>query len=312
MLKTLLVAGVATVALTAAAEAADTMDFSQHVAVWRIGLLGGENEADRLKNYACLADHVTKEFGVPVELYPASDYAGVQQSLLAGTVESAHLGASAYAGIYLQDPDAVEPILTEAQLDGSTGYYSGMYVLASSDIHSIEDMKGRSLAFADPNSASGYLIPQFELNRTGYPTEGAEAHFGRVGFSGGHEQGIVAMLNGQYDAAVTWISGQGSFEEGYSRGMLRNMVDKGALDTGEIREIWRSNLIANGPLVVRQELPDDVKQAYKTLLMGMIDRDPECYRNITSGEGSGYAEVDHGFYEGVVEMRREVMAQRRN
>jgi phosphonate transport system substrate-binding protein len=312
MVKTLLIAGVAALALTAPAKAADTMDFSPFVDVWRIGILGGENEADRLKNYACLSDYITKEFGVPVELYPASDYAGVIQSLLAGTIESAHLGASGYAAVYLQDPDAVEPLVTEAQLDGSTGYYSGMYVLASSDIRSIEDMRGRSLAFADPNSTSGYLVPSFELNRAGYALEGSDAFFGQVGFSGGHEQGIVAMLNGQYDAAVTWISGQGTLEEGYSRGMLRNMVDKGALDTSQIREIWRSPLIANGPLVVRKELPQELKDAYKTFLLGMIERDADCYRNITSGEGAGYAEVDHSFYEGIVEMRRGVMASRRN
>jgi phosphonate transport system substrate-binding protein len=311
MVKTLLLAGVTALAINAQAQAADTLDFSKWVPVWRIGILGGENEADRLKNYACLSEYITKEFGVPVELYPASDYAGVQQSLLAGTVESAHLGASAYAGIYLQDPEAVEPLLTEAQVDGSTGYFAGMYALKSSGITSIEDMQGRSLAFADPNSTSGYLVPNFELNRAGFKTEGPDAHFGRVGFSGGHEQGIVAVLNGQYDAAVTWISGQGTFEEGYTRGMLRNMVDKGALDTAQIVEIWRSPLIANGPLVIRKELPAELKLAYRDFLVGMIDRDPACYRNITSGEGAGYAIVDHGFYEGVVEMRRQTMAARR-
>ena len=187
-----------------------------------------------------------------------------------------------------------------------------MYALKTSGITSIEDMKGKSLAFADPNSTSGYLVPSFELKRAGYVLEGDGAYFGRVGFSGGHEQGIVAVLNGQYDAAVTWISGQGTFEEGYSRGMLRNMVDKGALNTADIVEIWRSPLIANGPLVVRKELPAELKIAYRDFLLGMIERDADCYRNITSGEGSGYAIVDHSFYEGVVEMRREVAASRRN
>ena len=114
MLKTLLLAGAALLAIAVQTPTTQAMDFSQHVPVWRIGILGGENEADRLKSYGCLAGYITQEFNVPVELYPASDYAGVQQSLLAGTIESAHLGASAYAGIYLQDPEAVEPLLTEA------------------------------------------------------------------------------------------------------------------------------------------------------------------------------------------------------
>ena len=308
MRKILLAATVAAFALTGPAEA---VDFSQAVPVWRIGILGGENEADRLRSYQCLVDHIGQEFGIGVELYPATDYAGVMQGLIAGNLESAHLGASAYAGIYLQDPNAVEPLVTEVQIDGSLGYHAGMYARADSGIASMDDMRGKALAFADPNSASGYLVPNFELNQRGYPTEGPNAFFGRVGFSGGHEQGIVAVLNGQYDAAVTWISGQGSFEDGYTRGMLRNMVDKGALQTSDLVEVWRSDLIANGPLVIRQALPAAVKDAYRDFLVAMIDRDPPCYRNITAGEGAGYAPIDHSFYEGIVEMRRATMAARR-
>ena len=61
-------------------------------------------------------------------------------------------------------------------------------------------MKGHSLAWADPNSASGYLIPSASLKARGIDlTDGA--YFSRTGFAGGHEQGIIAVLNKQYDAA---------------------------------------------------------------------------------------------------------------
>ncbi len=54
---------------------------------FRIGLLGGENDADRLRNNACLEDALEERLGVPVELFPAPDYAGVIQGLLAGQLE---------------------------------------------------------------------------------------------------------------------------------------------------------------------------------------------------------------------------------
>jgi hypothetical protein len=138
-------------------------DWREDVPVFRIGLLGGENEADRLREHACQEAYLEERLGVDVELYPASDYAGVMQGLLAGQLEFAGLGSSGYAGIYLQDPDAVEPLYTTMQIDGSLGYYSVMYTLADSGITSLEEMEGRSLAFADPNSTSGYLVPSFEL-----------------------------------------------------------------------------------------------------------------------------------------------------
>ena len=48
---------------------------AEEVTNWRIGILGGENEADRLKRYDCWQQIVEEEMGVTVELFPASDYA---------------------------------------------------------------------------------------------------------------------------------------------------------------------------------------------------------------------------------------------
>ena len=83
--------------------------------------------------------------------------------------------------------------------DGSTYYYSVMVVRADSGIKSLEDMKGHSLAWADPNSTSGYLIPSATLKAKGIKLDDG-AYFSKTGFSGGHEQGVVAVLNKQYDA----------------------------------------------------------------------------------------------------------------
>ena len=110
------------VALTAlmvgGAQAADLKDF-------RIGLIGGENEADRLRNFQCLVDKLPAVLGVEkVSLFPAADYDGVVQGLLGGTLDVAGLGASGYAKIFLADDKAVVPMFTTQQTDGATGYYS--------------------------------------------------------------------------------------------------------------------------------------------------------------------------------------------
>ena len=82
-------------------------------------------------------------------------------------------------------------------------------------IKTMEEMKGHSLAWADPNSTSGYLIPSATLKAKGIKLDDG-AYFSKTGFSGGHEQGVVAVLNKQYDGAVTWTSGQGEKSEGYT------------------------------------------------------------------------------------------------
>ncbi|MHA7886270.1 phosphonate ABC transporter substrate-binding protein [Roseicyclus sp.] len=293
-------------ALTSTAALAQ--DWRDEVPVFRIGLLGGENEADRLRDHACQKAYLEERLGVPVELFPASDYAGVMQGLLAGQLEFAGLGSAGYAGIYLQDPEAVEPLYTTMQIDGSLGYYSVMYALADSGIESLADMEGRSLAFADPNSTSGYLVPSFELaEELGGPLEG---YFSETGFGGGHEQAVVAVLQGQYDAGVTWTSGVGNYEEGFSRGNLRSMVDRDMLDMNEIQIIWQSNLITNGPRVVRSDLPQELKDQVMGAMMQLQTLDRDCFDAINDGESMGYWPINHEFYLPIINMRRELAGAR--
>uniref|UniRef100_UPI00286BFBF6 PhnD/SsuA/transferrin family substrate-binding protein n=1 Tax=Tabrizicola sp. TaxID=2005166 RepID=UPI00286BFBF6 len=106
---------------------------------FNIGILGGENAQDRLTSTECLRVAVEKELGVPVKLFTPADYDGVIQGLLGGTLDYAWLGASAYAKIYLTDPEAVEVMLTKQNVDGSTGYYSIGFARKDSGITSLDD-----------------------------------------------------------------------------------------------------------------------------------------------------------------------------
>ncbi|SDW55623.1 phosphonate ABC transporter substrate-binding protein [Roseicitreum antarcticum] len=296
----------AAIALTASTPA--FADWRADMGTYNIGLLGGENESDRLRRYDCFADTMSEALGVPVELFPASDYAGVMQGLLAGQLHQAGLGASGYAGIYLQDPDAVSPILTTKNVDDSLGYYSVIYVKSDSDAQSLEDLEGMSLAYADPNSTSGYLVPRAELAAAGIDDA---TFFSGTGFGGGHEQAVIAVLNDQYDAGVTWTSLMGEESEGYTRGNLRRMVDNELLDMGDIRIVWESKLIPNGPTVFRNDLPEEARDLAVQAMLNLKENDPACYSDTVGGEGNGFAEVDHSFYEGIVAMREAEMAASR-
>ncbi len=296
------------IAITAIASPALAQDWKSELPAFRIGLLGGENEADRLRKNECMVTQLSEKLGVKVELFPASDYAGVMQGLLAGQLDAASLGASGYAGIYLQDAEAVEPMFVALENDGSDGYYAMMYARTDSGIENLDQMKGKSLAFADPNSTSGYLVPKAELEMQEI---NIEEYFSTTGFGGGHEQAVVAVLNGQYDAGVTWTSGVGEEKDGYSRGALRSMVDKKLLEMSDLRIIWKSNLIPNGPWVIRKAVPDAPKQMVIDWLANLHDADYDCYVDVSQGDGKGFKRVDHDFFKNIVAMReRELQGSR--
>ncbi|MCA9916776.1 MAG: PhnD/SsuA/transferrin family substrate-binding protein, partial [Anaerolineales bacterium] len=118
-MKPILAALLVTTALAAPAFAGD-----EKITAFNIGLLGGENAQDRLNSNECLRKYAEEALGVPVKLFAPADYNGVIQGLLGGTLDMAWLGASGYAATYLQNPDAVEPVLVKANLDGSYTYHS--------------------------------------------------------------------------------------------------------------------------------------------------------------------------------------------
>ncbi|NKJ99753.1 phosphonate ABC transporter substrate-binding protein [Rhizobium leguminosarum] len=296
MLKKALFAATALFALAGAAHTADLKEF-------RIGILGGENETDRLRNYACLADHLKQEFGFEkVSLFPAADYDGVIQGLLGGTLDFAELGASGYAAVYIKDSKAVTPILTTQQKDGSTGYYSIGLALKSSGIKSIKDAKGKKLGYADPDSTSGYLVPLTQIPKdTGMPND---KFFASTQFNGGHENNLLAAYDGKVDIAVDDSSGIGDFKDGYTSGTFRKEVDKGAVDPNKLVEVWRSPLIPNGPLVVRNALGEEWQTKLAAFFTALPEKDHKCFAAVEGGDYKGYAPVKHDFYNAVVDVRK--------
>ena len=268
---------------------------------FNIGILGGENAQDRLTSNECFRVAVEEALGVPVKLFTPADYDGVIQGLLGGTIDYAGLGASAYAKIYLTDPEAVDVALTTQNVDGSTGYYSIGFAKADSGITSMEGAKGKVFAFADPNSTSGYLVPGAELTAT-YGK--LEEYFAEVKMSGGHEQTIVGVANGDFAAGVSWADGLGNWEDGYTNGAFRKAADAGLVDMSTIVEIWRSKLIPNGPYVVRRALPQDVKDKVNALVDNMWQTNPECAYAVAAGEAKDFVPVTHEEFQGVIDARK--------
>jgi phosphonate transport system substrate-binding protein len=274
---------------------------AQPVAELRIGLLGGENTSSRLARYDAFQHLLQEKLGVPVRMFPAADYAGVMQAMAAGQLDLAEFSPSAFAGAWL-DCKCIDPIVVPQEKDGTIFYISVMITRKDSGITSLQQMKGHSLAWADPNSASGYLIPSATLKAAGIDLADG-AYFSHTGFAGGHEQGIIAVLNKQYDAAVTWTSGQGDIAEGFSRGALRGMVDRGMLKMSDVNIIWKSGKIPNGPWGLRSALPAQLKATFSDFMLDLPKSHKDIYDQIEQGSGVGYQKATLDLYQDIIALR---------
>ena len=292
------------VAVLAATTALATPALAQEISEFRIGILGGENAQDRLNSNECLREKAEDLLGVETKLFAPADYNGVIQGLLGGTIDMAWLGASGYAKTYLSDPEAVEPILVKVNNDGGYGYYSIGFARKDSGITSLADMKGKVFGFGDPNSTSGFLIPSIEIPQETGATMTSGDYFGEVKFTGGHEQTIVAVSNGEVDGGVTWADGLGAWEDGFNSGALRKAVDAGLVDMNDLVQIWQSKPIPEGPFVVRKALPADVKVKMTGLLASLKSMDEECAYGVLQGDAKGFMPITHDAYEVIIEARK--------
>lgn len=274
----------------------------------RIGLTVQETMGAAGAGVDAYQSYLERELGIPVRVFRASDYAGVAQAMEAGQIDLAPVGPSNYAAMHLVMGDAVAPIATIKEVDGSAGYFSILFVKSDSPFQTVDDFRGKTLAFSDVNSASGYLVPRYGLRKEG---RDPDTFFGRTIFAGGHPQAVVAVLRGQADAGVTWSSMIGDPAEGYSRGIPRQMADAGQIKGSDIRVIWQYGPIPNGPLVIRTALPEAFRARVLQAHLDMKAKDPTAYGVYAQGTGDGMIAVGHEAYAEIVAMRQAEEAARR-
>ncbi|EUC00695.1 phosphonate ABC transporter, periplasmic phosphonate binding protein [Rhizobium sp. CF080] len=292
----------ATIAIAAVAGQAH----AQSAPVLRIGLDGGENEADQVRRTECVKPGLIAATGASdVKLFPSPNYNGVIQGLLGGTIDLAVMGAASYAAIYIKDPNAVTPVLTTKQADGSTGYYSIMVARKDSGIKTLADAKGKKIGFADPDSTSGYLVPNVALPKdVGMPVK---QYFSETGFGGGHENLVLGVLDKKFDVGTTFGSAQGDWAQGYTSGNLHQMVTKGLLDMDDVVQVWKSPLIPNGPLMVSNKLSDDMKKKVTAYFAELPKKDKACFDSFTGGGYVDWSPVDQSFYQTIIDARKAVI-----
>ena len=304
-MRNLLLAGTAMIAGLAVTGQAMAGGWQDQYKTVRFGILSGENEKDRIARYTPFEEYLEVELGVEVEIFTAGSYDGVIQAIAADQIEFAFFGSSSYAAAYTETGGGVDPLISRLQNDDSTGYFSVVAVRCDSGYESLDDLEGKVLAFADPDSTSGYAVPYYNLSKQGYDPK---SYFSATPFSGAHETGVMGVYNKQYDAAATYITNE-------QNGIPQRMVTKEMIEEGSICWIWQSPEITSGPFTARANLPEDLKTDMKQAVLDIVEKDPEAFREMTGGEDStqkDWIEVDHSRYEWIVEMREWLKKERRS
>jgi phosphonate transport system substrate-binding protein len=143
-----------------------------------------------------------KLVGVPVRVTVASDYAAVIEALRNRTADLAFVHPGGYV---LASREAKATIVAKNLWHGKSSFTSRIYVRRDAGIKTVEDLRGKTIAFVDPASSSGYIYPMVLLIKRGLVTNrDPKTFFKEVVFSGAHDASMRALLNGHVDAIASF------------------------------------------------------------------------------------------------------------
>ena len=145
---------------------------------------------------------LSKLSGVPVRAQVASDYAGVIEALRSRRVDLAFVHPVGYV---LARREAGCDILVRDVWQDRIAYKASFYVRKDKGIERLEDLRGRTIAFVDPASSSGYIYPMVLLIKRGLvQNRDPKTFFKEALFAGTHDAALRALLQGRVDAATTF------------------------------------------------------------------------------------------------------------
>jgi phosphonate transport system substrate-binding protein len=237
--------------------------------------------------YAEVAARVGRALGMPAELIQGDGF----ERLRDGSVDIAFLCGLPYVRLCVERPGMLRPlaapILDGARYQDRPVYFSDVIVHRDSPFHTFEDLRGRSWAYNDPDSFSGWLVVRYHLAQMGE----TESFFGRLTFSGWHQQSIRQVLRGEIDGSA--IDSQ---VLGVERLRDPNLAE-------QLRVIASFGPSAVPLAVATAGVPEEVQRRVREALC-VLGSDPSSRKVLASGLIRRFTPIDDHAYDDI----RQIMA----
>lgn len=218
------------------------------------GIISTESQQNLKPKWEPFLAAMSREVGIPIKPFFASDYAGIIEAQKFNKVQMAWYGNK--AAMEAVDRADGQVFVQSVNANGDPGYWSLIIAHKDSKISSVDEMMkcDKSLAFGngDPNSTSGFLVPSVYL----FSAKGVEPKdcFKAV-TNANHETNIMAVVNKQVDVATN------------NTESMKLFMDKDPIKAAMVKEIWRSPLIPSDPIVWRKDLDENVKSKMMLFFM---------------------------------------------
>ncbi|MCH7909069.1 MAG: phosphate/phosphite/phosphonate ABC transporter substrate-binding protein [Candidatus Hydrogenedentes bacterium] len=244
-----------------------------------------QNPEQVLEDVQPVVEYLESALHMKIRHFVATDYAGIIEALRNGTADMGFMGPLQYV---LAHRHAGARVILGEVYNGKSYYTSRIFVRRDSGIKNVGDLRGKTIAFVDPVSSSGYLYPMDLFKREGLLKSEPEEFFKRAYFAGGDEQAIRAVFNGFVDSA-----GIGQFAYNLLRPEERDAV----IFIGESRRL------PSHCIVVREGMSEARIQQLQETLLALNDGEHHGLLQYLYGV-DGYVRVTHEDFAEVEEVAR--------
>lgn len=259
-----------------------------------------ESTTDSTDARSTLAKDLGKVINMDVKEIQASDYTAIIEALRTGKADMAYMGALAVA--MGSERAGVTPIVMKAPNgDKAQAVYHSVFVTQkdNNEINSIKDFKGKTIAFVDPDSTSGNLVPTSEimkafpdLHLTNEKIHTNGEFFEAVSFSGKHQAGLQAVIKGDVD--IVPISDQ----------IMASEFKNGNADENAIKVVHSSAAIPAEAMVVSKTVNEDLKKTLTKFLVEYNNKD--YFDKVIKKADARFVECSMEDYQPIVELNKNI------
>ena len=239
-------------------------------------------QPDKDKNdatYRPLANYLATQLNRPVELRTADSWEGLAKSLAAGETDIALMGPWGYV---LANNEAGAQVVSTILYDDKPEYFAIIVTHPNSGIKTLADLKGKTFAFGDKGSTSGYLIPTHYFMTQGI---NPATYFSKV-------------LYTKHQAIETQVA-QGVLDAGADYNRNRNaMIEQGLIKAAQSVIIWQSAPLPNDAVAVSKTLfADKALVASLQAALSKVGEAQKTQPNLLPPHYTGFVTRDNNFYK---------------
>lgn len=230
-----------------------------------IGFIPGDSPEKLKASGLKLAALLQEKTGVDVNIHISKDYQGLIEAMKQKKIDFAFFSAMTFV---FAEKQAGAKVLLKKVWEGPF-YYSALVVKKSSKFKKVEDLKGKTIAFVDEKSGSGYLYPRMMLKKKGLDPQ---KFFKQTIFTGNHQSAVLAVVDGKADAAAIFSDSTDGKKSAWSHFSPKTLEQQ--------KVLWLSEPIPNDPFAVRQDFYDKYPRIVHDVMFALIELDDYKGKNM--------------------------------